>query len=209
MLTLHATFPDTLLPALDLLDRGLVTRFILDPSDTSIPLSGMNEAATVASRAAQTARGPTIPPEADPRADPIFSVQPIAPLTSQSVYYVRSATSISSSNHAYTSPHHYEVRLSAWNCTCPAFVFSAFKEMDLFEGSTPSSIGFNWGYAQSLGWTFGGLSKETEEGGDVPLCKHLLACLLGEKGGAVFERMVEVRMVKWEEWVGWGSGWGD
>lgn len=86
-------------------------------------------------------------------------------------------------------------------------MFSAFKEQDLFEDS--SVVNSDWGYGQSMSWDFGGLSKEAERGGEVPVCKHLLACVLGEKGGAVCERMIEIRRVKRDEWVGWGTGWGD
>lgn len=53
-------------------------------------------------------------------------------------------------------------------------------------------------------WRWGGLMLG-EEG--VPVCKHLLACLLGERMGMGGE-IVEERVVGREEFAGWAAGWG-
>lgn len=52
-------------------------------------------------------------------------------------------------------------------------------------------------------WTVGGLSL----GEDVPICKHLLACVLVERTG-LFAGFVREREVGVEEWAGWAAGWG-
>ena len=51
---------------------------------------------------------------------------------------------------------------------------------------------------------FGGL---TLVGREVPVCKHLLACLLVNKVGG-YEDFVEDRVVGREETAGWAAGWG-
>lgn len=53
-------------------------------------------------------------------------------------------------------------------------------------------------------WMVGGLSL----GQDVPMCKHLLACVLAERGG-MFGGYVKTREVSVEELAGWAAGWGD
>lgn len=54
------------------------------------------------------------------------------------------------------------------------------------------------------GWRFGGLTL----GGDRPVCKHLLACVLVEHCKP-FESFVDEREVSIEELAGWAAGWGD
>jgi hypothetical protein len=54
------------------------------------------------------------------------------------------------------------------------------------------------------GWKFGGLTR----GDDMPVCKHLLACILVEYCG-LFADFVEEREVSVEEFAGWAAGWGD
>lgn len=52
-------------------------------------------------------------------------------------------------------------------------------------------------------WKIGGVTV----GEDVPVCKHLLACVLAERveGLGAF---VEERIVVREELAGWAAGWG-
>ena len=52
-------------------------------------------------------------------------------------------------------------------------------------------------------WQWGGWMVEA----DVPLCKHLLACVLAEHW-SVSGGMVEEREVGREEMAGWAAGWG-
>lgn len=51
---------------------------------------------------------------------------------------------------------------------------------------------------------FGGLMRGD---GEVPVCKHLLACYLVERWGG-FDGCVEERVVGREEMGGWAAGWG-
>jgi hypothetical protein len=52
-------------------------------------------------------------------------------------------------------------------------------------------------------WHFGGLSR----GEGMPMCKHLLACVMVERWRE-FGDGVEERRVSVEELAGWGAGWG-
>lgn len=45
-------------------------------------------------------------------------------------------------------------------------------------------------------------------GGETPMCKHLLACLLVERCEGLFGGFVREREVGVEEWIGWEAGWG-
>jgi len=56
---------------------------------------------------------------------------------------------------------------------------------------------------KGAGGRFGGLDRSEK----VPICKHLLACLLGERCGT-FHGCVEQRIVSVEELAGWAAGWG-
>ncbi|KAG8623420.1 hypothetical protein KVT40_008396 [Elsinoe batatas] len=60
------------------------------------------------------------------------------------------------------------------------------------------------GEGEEWEWEAGGLLR----GREVPMCKHLLACLLVERCGGLFGGFVKEREVGLEEWVGWAAGWG-
>ena len=205
--TLHVLFPNELLPALDLLDRGLVTRFVVKPEQLAVedgPPLAANESGAF----------------------------------SPYIYYVRSSAASSSSSHARSRYHdpeaslanitHYQVRPYAWNCSCPAFAFSAFpasgyeasngtsvtmhavksgeEEMaELFSitGANDDSSTKDVG-ASGHDWSVGGLTN----GNDAPACKHLLACALVEYGQGMFESLMQEREVSVEEACGWTAGWG-
>jgi hypothetical protein len=154
--TLHVLFPPpTLLQALDLLDRGLVTRIVCAQSpDSSTP-------------------SPTT--------------------AAPAVYLVRSSQPrprFSSAGPAYA------VRLEAWNCSCAAFAFVAFPG----TGSARDSRDEN--ALGNAGWVVGGRSL----GRDVPVCKHLLACVLAERWEGVVGGYVKERKVGREEMAGIGAG---
>ena len=86
----------------------------------------------------------------------------------------------------------YTVRLEAWNCGCAAFAFEAFPGgslghspwADLEDNDSDSDSDFverlgGEGGEEGVKWEFGGLSFDGRgDGGKVPICKHLLACLL-------------------------------
>lgn len=65
---------------------------------------------------------------------------------------------------------------------------------------------------QDMSWEFGGLSLDgkgitgkNEDGGSVPVCKHLLACLLGERWEGVLGAYVKERVVSREEMAGYAA----
>lgn len=126
----------------------------------------------------------------------------------------------------------YEVRTGAWSCTCHAFAFSAYNgggggafpvygsydsvdedEDDDVSGHRVGRDGdeemLDVPEVEKTGerdgsWRWGGLMLGDE---DVPLCKHLLACVLVERG-AVGGSRFEERVVGREEMAGWAAGWG-
>ncbi|KAK0634723.1 hypothetical protein B0T17DRAFT_514141 [Bombardia bombarda] len=51
-------------------------------------------------------------------------------------------------------------------------------------------------------WSFGGMTLDGSDGGGVPICKHLLACLLAERWSAALGRYVVERRVGRDEMAG-------
>ncbi|KAF2243330.1 hypothetical protein BU26DRAFT_116006 [Trematosphaeria pertusa] len=263
LLTLHVLFPNELLPALDLLDRRLVTRFRIrrEPKDTGEEAApqnattvsrspghkegtaaqlGANEIArlkeasahnlTVTRAAGQmhsadaTMRGVEsfVPYTADMTDVPRSTAEEgrhsseggdVAAQQSQSdvVYYVRSAQQKSSRySTSYDSTTSYEVRLTAWNCSCPAFAFAAFPSVHP-EPPTPTydeaaELSGSKKSTDDAEWIFGAMSLGE---GTPPVCKHLLACVLVERCSGLFGEFVEEKEVSVEEAAGWAAGWGD
>ena len=128
-------------------------------------------------------------------------------------YYVKSAQQQPSSrsnsrfrNATYEQTSYYEVKLNAWSCSCPAFAFSAFPATSsgLVDEVTTSHGEVLAANQDTDDWRFGGLSK----GNDMPVCKHLVACVLVEHT-AMFASFVEEMIVSAEEMAGWAAGWGD
>jgi len=177
LLTLHCIFPNQLLPALDVLDRQLVTRLSHTP-----PPVGSPETLSEGAR----------------NLDPVF--------------YVTSSVSSQRSGRYQGLPasvSHYEVRLGAWCCSCAAFILSAMSipppethpsddEPDGIESRDKADK------TSTTPWQFGGLSLGE---GEVPVCKHLLACLLAEQCSFLVG-FVKTRETSLEEMAGWASGWG-
>jgi hypothetical protein len=131
------------------------------------------------------------------------------------VYLVRSAQQPSSyhrRDERFSNPMNacYEVRTKAWNCSCPAFAFSEFPGEDVAEDAItmppnlpalrPTKAG------DKMEWSFGGLSIEGLA--PVPVCKHLLACVLGERCPGLFGNGLEDKQLSREEYAGWCAGWG-
>lgn len=127
--TLHVLFPSLLLPALDLLDRGLVTR-LLSPEEHTTPaeVSGQDD------------DQPHEPRQED-EGDMEMRDPPAPPTTPASmVYLVRSAQKparrpygggelSTTSAPGSSSSRTYIVHTAAWNCTCAAFAFAAFPPL--------------------------------------------------------------------------------
>jgi hypothetical protein len=241
-LTLHSLFPHDFLPALDLLDRGLVTRFVLarepeveeppeenfaggENDDTGDPENERQRTETLRDDN-QTEQRPHSEPQANHAKSKRKRKETI-------LYQVRSAQRTKTSSRSdhptsttTTTGTSYEVRLEAWNCSCPAFAFAALPVDAAENGHRDDGIegdGDDAGYGltghksdttatavahdgeDEIAWLgFGGLTR----GKDVPACKHLLACVVAERCQG-FEQLVEEKEVGVEEVAGWAAGWGD
>ena len=194
--TLHFLFPHELLPALDLLDRKLVTQLVIKRSAES----GLNDVTSL----------------------PVESNTPIV-ATEQpqwEIFYVQSASATESTwknNSRYRKVYnptgmYYEVRLEAWNCTCPAFAYSAFGGvLDLGHDLASEEVGHDQMESRTEGdqpeWRFGGIV--TRDGTGAPVCKHILAAVLGKALPGLFGNGVEKKEIAAVEAAGWGGGWGD
>lgn len=131
------------------------------------------------------------------------------------IYYVRSAQQRSSRfSTSYDATTSYEVRLQAWNCSCPAFAFAAFPAVhpepptQTFESPDDDNTTEEQppNNAADGTWIFGGMSL----GEDMPpVCKHLLACVLAENCSGMFGAFVEQKDVSVQEAAAWAAGWGD
>ena len=267
LLTLHVLFPHELLPALDLLDRHLVTRLRIHHTresrsdvsaapgpkatntSTTAPAprttspseqrsSNADAAPSVARTASQAtnaslnshvsglirtagarapARDAEIAGDADvegrvsgggavPRnAEVAYRSAPID--AGSYVYYVRSAQQRSSRyGTSVDATSSYEVRLRAWNCSCPAFAFAAFPASVVgMKGEGEAVLDEEQERDTGAEWKFGGVGLGR---GTPPVCKHLLACVLGE-WCELFKGFIEERDVSVEEAAGWAAGWGD
>jgi hypothetical protein len=188
-LTLHCIFPTEFLPALDLLDRGLVSQFSViseshaDRGDTGRPLEGglsldgegggKCEVYYVGSSHASLRSGGS---------------SSSGPFASKSRNPPPQASSTSTSNT-------YEVRLASWNCSCPAFAFAAFP-------TSPPAVSRTHSPPAPF---FGGhlLDRDTTP----PICKHLLACVIAEHCPALFRGYIVEELVELEEIAGRGAGW--
>lgn len=133
LLTLHTLFPNELLPALDLLDRGLVTRFALSRK-----------------RPSGEDNGPLEHP--DQRSAHQSPVHPSA------TYYVRSSAVNPRSKYRVENPTYHEVYLNAWSCSCPAFAFSAFPATLPDDQSATVEDD----QSTSYGWRFGGVTRGSD-----------------------------------------------
>ncbi|KAM0801121.1 hypothetical protein BDR22DRAFT_907256 [Usnea florida] len=187
LLTLHALFPTTLLPALDLLDRHFITKLIYNPNTTP---------AAVGAR------------ETIPDKETVEEGKRV-------VYHVKSAAP-QRARYVGGGAMCYEVRTRGWSCSCAAFAFASAGgggEGWAYEGFGGGGDGLDEmlldreeggeGVEELGGEGWGGLMAR----GDVPLCKHLFACVIAENWHVAGE-MVEERVVGREEMAGWAAGWG-
>jgi hypothetical protein len=194
--TLHFLFPHELLPAIDLLDRKLVTQLRLVTSNV------IDQGAAASRPLEQTASA-------------IDTGQ-----TTWEIFYVQSASATASSSKSKSryrrvynpAGTYYEVRLDAWNCTCPAFAYSALDgALDLDLDQTRSEDEDDQTGSEMEGekkeWRFGGTL--TREGTGAPICKHILAATLGKGLPGLFGNAVEKKEVTAAEAAGWCGGWGD
>lgn len=68
-----------------------------------------------------------------------------------------------------------------------------------------SSAGSREGWTGEAKWQFGGRSFDGIDGGGVPCCKHLLACVLVDRWGEVLGEYAKERTVGKEEMAGLGA----
>ncbi|KAG8526256.1 uncharacterized protein KY384_000249 [Bacidia gigantensis] len=197
LLTLHALFPTILLPALDLLDRGLVTDLSLSPGASTIPRAEIRDPADSVDYASANVASQ------DSKGRDVYYVLSNAPTFSSRVHQ---------GNRKLTDNVSYEVRPTAWSCTCAAFAFSAFSKEDGGFHDEDWAIGSGAELQQDTpndggreGGCWGGLMRDKHPN-DIPVCKHLLACVLAKKMGNPGPR-VKRRVVEREEIGAWAAGW--
>lgn len=186
LLTLHCLLPNELLPALDILDRGLVRRIIRrnddgnSDSDNEIDQEEKDSGSPPLARS--TAESPS----------------------NEDMFFVLSVSEPDKKGH--------EVRLQAWNCTCASFLSSAFPldadsdidpgpetDRDIDIGSLGGQENCRLGGILTRGW---GQSFP-------PLCKHILACVLLVRCPGLFVSGSQTWLVGDEELAAWCAGWGD
>ncbi len=124
-------------------------------------------------------------------------------------YHVQSSQSAGRSKTARS----YIVQLAAWNCTCASFAFSAFPalaseetfEIDQSCDARNSRPGDDTEYGGAT-LDFGGMSVNGKDGGAVPACKHILACVLADRW-EILAQMVPERRIGGEEMAALGAGY--
>ncbi|KAL4959426.1 uncharacterized protein BDV14DRAFT_184746 [Aspergillus stella-maris] len=155
MLTLHCIFPNEFLLALDILDRGLVRRVNIHEGGDE---DADKEQDDLESTAGTQIEGSTTP--MGTRKEDFFFVTSASmiPTSSSSKPKTPSSRSLYPTSQAVSGPEElrngiqsrkdkqwqekgYEVRLQAWNCTCPPFTLSAFRDLgpEPLPSSPPSS----------------------------------------------------------------------
>jgi hypothetical protein len=216
LLSLQVLFPNEFLPALDLLDRRLVTRLRIGTEESG-PTAADNATAPTPDLQMQEQNN-TLNDTALLVTSGDLSSSRDASGSTHTIHYVRSAQQRSSRfGKSYDSSTSYEVRLCAWNCTCPAFAFAAFPSVHPeppvpeyvpsdTNGRSDSEVSDKENRTAGSVWHFGGVSLGE---GMPPVCKHLLACVLAEQCGSLFGPCVEERRVSVETAAGWAAGWGD
>lgn len=186
LLTLHALFPSVFLPALDMLDRNLVTRLVLNSENHTFGDQGMGKS---------------------------FHTRPMdETLSERSVYYVRSnapphPTQGRFSDRLADEDLYYEVRVGVWNCTCASFTFAALNAAKpTHSPSSTSQQRTTRGKWDGVDPIPAGLRGRyvNERTQDIPICKHLLACSLAN-GWSAAEGMIEVKHVSKDEMAGWAA----
>ncbi|KAE8350742.1 hypothetical protein BDV28DRAFT_31919 [Aspergillus coremiiformis] len=198
MLTLHCLFPNELLLALDILDRRLVRCFMTEgrsiksPNATELSISSKSN----------------LNYKQTPAEDMFFVI---------SVSTAPKASTIAPlwvPLHPHADQTVYEVRLQAWNCTCPTFALATFRDLgsDL-AGNDPSSDAIPQRPCASnmLYYPFGGSLTRQPAKWSSPVCKHLLACVLMVRCPALFGASENDRgrvVISIEELAGWCAGWG-
>lgn len=187
ILTLHCLFPNDMLPALDILDRKLVRRVVRADRHTS------------ANQGERTSpqRGPT------------------ATEANEDIFIVISASvppRLDASPPSFTRNHGkgYEVRLRAWNCSCPTFTISAYRDThQTLAPAAEDQPDVETLQNESVAYPFGGMMARGTARLSPPVCKHILACILSVRCPGLFGVDRDGRCaISKEELAGWCAGWG-
>lgn len=205
LLSLHCLLPSTLLPALDLLDRGLVVRYRAASENQQLSdIAGNKKAEALGEHQGELSASPPEVSASPPNVH--SSTQPPPP--HRDVFYVTSIAGVG----GLTKHHHgpgmnltasrYEVCLHAWNCTCAGFVYASMHpsastlSSDPFQKYLPEAAVATSGpdEEKTNGLLWGGSSYGKREE-TPPACKHLVACLLAEYCGGIFGKFVSTREV--------------
>jgi len=141
--TLHMLFPHILLDALDLLDRGLVTRLKVHSNKDVEVENKLNEESqshfasleSVSRATTQLERG-----DLDLQPKKFYHVQSAQLLPHHRKFDRFSLPSLqeTSSNQSHHATQTYQVHLDAWNCSCPAFAYAAFSNPTVTESAITS-----------------------------------------------------------------------
>ncbi|KAK3372772.1 hypothetical protein B0T24DRAFT_242441 [Lasiosphaeria ovina] len=265
IVTLHVLFPGLVLPALDLLDRGLVARVVLEcvghhGYDNTAAAGSAPQEATAAVKPGDGGGGvrahataplpPPLPLPQEPESNTNSNIKKPEARRNEApqFFLVRSAQQQQHNQRRrrrgggggggggmdgaptpgapLPAEATYMVRLGAWNCTCAAFAFAAVSgtTADTATAHTqngPAAATETEAHGpkdaelvvepEEAEWSFGGMSLggypsegEGEGRGDdaAPMCKHLLACMLGERWQAALGSYVVERTVTQDEMVG-------
>ncbi|EXJ65869.1 uncharacterized protein A1O5_11110 [Cladophialophora psammophila CBS 110553] len=212
-LTLHMLFPHELLPALDLLDRGLVTKLVVEPPALRTDDQGVAEGRSSVGedRSVLECSDLQLRLQSNEKGWEIFYIRSSStvdkPMSKTRFHPRRRNTS--------TTGSIYEVRLDSWNCTCPAFSVSVFQSLNLqfdqdFRANEDDvDVGRIGDSKRKMkdDWKFGGTA--TIKMGRIPSCKHLVAATIAKAAPSLFTDGVKETIVSREEMVAWGGGWGE
>jgi hypothetical protein len=235
LLTLHCLFPNDLLPALDILDRKLVQRIVVRGDKfNAVPSSAAPTQDQTVSLGNEELRHDgtnrrcdqtTLDDTTDNTLDEDLFLFLVTSASSAPAHPIPATSSSSTTATTTTSPHTtqepqkvYEVRLQAWNCTCPTFTLSTFRDLDSrltsipkpnSAAEPPSSSAMLRDRDRSAVYPFGGTLTRSTDRDSPPACKHILACVLFARCPGSFGGGGDAgRGVSMEELAGWCAGWG-
>lgn len=194
LLTLHVLFPHHLLPAMDLLDRGLVTRLTVPPSElmasqdreASWEVYYIQSSSALTSKSNPRRKKPGVSATFyEVRLDswncscPAFSIDAFQGLTDLHDDDDNDDRTGVGSMHLTTEQQgQSESRLSAAD------------------------------ESEETHWRMGGTATLAMLGG-TPICKHILAAALGKAAPKLFSLGVTETIASLQQLAGWGGGWGE
>lgn len=226
VLTLHCLFPNELLPALDILDRDLITRYTIKPRN-----SGPLGEAICRPEYGEDERGIEVYCGDDPRTqrqqrrDINREDDYEGECFDSEIYFVLSTAAkrrpeVEEDAHHQQHGSEYQVCLDAWNCTCPAFTLATFQDLDPETDETPQQTEGHIERNQpvdtttkSKNWVFGGCLTQSTPCTSSPsgccfmhdspsICKHLLACVLVSQCPGIFGSKVRTCEIGSSEFAG-------